>query len=369
MRRNTFIRAARQIKTFTGLQDISDVSFIYFPHDQEIDPKLYKVITPQHQAPPQLISLDKVNISLKLMAETAKKNIAKFDDITIYFEGGTGDYIMEADVVAVLLKKYPGKRFTILADPSRHCLLNLMLPNDRVTLKPNSRPSKLQKAFIDLGNIVGMDYYIPPYGKTAAYAYIAGLDPKVDLTPIKISALESKKKLALLFPDVAKSKKPIIGLHTTSGNNNAKSWPVEMAPELVKKLSNINHDLLFLRFGGHGEKEINHEKVKECIGLPWDTVAALIKRCSLVVCIDSAIMHIATHSNIPAVTLWGPLRPEHILPTPLCVAPVIGACKSLFCGRYECNDKSCMKTISPDMIVEGVKKIWETAPSARINIQ
>ncbi|MBA7472753.1 hypothetical protein ES707_08085 [subsurface metagenome] len=358
VRRNTYIRSARQIKRLTELEDVSNISLLYFPHDIEIDPAHYRIKLPNHRAAAQLIANGDINVSLQLIADEARKTIEKSKDVTLYFEGGAGDYIMQSDVVAVLCEKYPDKTFTLLTDPSRHCLISLILPPGHITLKPNSRPSKKQKSFIDFSKIVGLDYYLPPNGKTAAYAFLAGLDPKISRVKIKVPAAQSKDGLKKVLPDPDDRKKRIIGLHLTSGNNNAKSWPIGNAQEMINQLLTIDNNLLFLQFGGYGEEKINHEALRECIGKPWDTVAALVKTCKMIICIDSAIMHIATHLNIPAVTLWGPLRPQHILPVPLPVSVVHGTCDKLFCGRYECNQKTCMKTISPDMIVKEVKKIW-----------
>jgi len=367
--RNTYVRAARQVKRLTGLKDVSNISFLYFPHDLEIDPQNYYVSLENPQAPAQLFAKNDVNIAIKLTAESAKKNIEKFKHIKLVYEGGTGDYIMESDVVAALCKTYPDKTFTLLTDPTRHCLIRLMLPEKQITLKTIAQPAKTEKNVVSFSKITQLGYYLPPYGKTSAYATLAGLDPGITPVKIKVSKADTKKTLAEILPDPTDRKKRIIGLHTTSGNNNAKSWPVDQAKVLIEKMLKIDSDIIFLRFGGHGEQEIGHESVKECIGRPWDKVAALVNACDLLVTIDSAIMHIAIHLGKPAVTLWGPLRPQHILPIPFPVSVVHGTCDKLFCGRYECNLKTCMKSITPDMIIKEVKKIWKTARSAQENIQ
>jgi len=361
VRKNTYVRSKFHLQELIGSPDIKNISFIYFTEDIPIDTEKHKVQLPTRQAPAQIISKDNINISLQLIQTKAQKIIQNHPNIIINMEGGTGDYVMQADVIAALTEKYTDKRFIILAEPSRHTLLDLFLPASRISLKPNATPPKNAPNLIDFSRISRLDYYSPPFGKVATYALLAGLDPEVTPRKPRISKTLIKKTLKKLSLPIDPKTAKIIALHLVSGNNNAKSYPYTQQLELATALSKDN-DLIFLQIGGYGEKPIDHPNVINCLGrFSWDEVVALVSISSAAICIDSAIMHIACHLEKPTISLWGPIRPEHILPRSYHTEILAGDCHNLFCGRFECANNRCMASISPTTIVDTLKKLWHAA--------
>ncbi len=87
---------------------------------------------------------------------------------------------------------------------------------------------------------------------------------------------------------------------------------------------------------------------------------ALVRRCRLYVGVDSGAMHAAAAFGIPVVALFGPSNPRWIGP--------FGQEKGIIrldlpcapCNKRDCPDRSCMRGITPEMVLE---KVEEVVPS------
>lgn len=104
--------------------------------------------------------------------------------------------------------------------------------------------------------------------------------------------------------------KKILGIHAGSGgtkNLPLKRWPLKNYAGLVRRLNNERPDIHVLLFGGPEETrdhqvvlaQSNREKVLEAKTQNFRQTAALMKRCSAFLSVDTALMHIACAMKTP----------------------------------------------------------------------
>lgn len=104
--------------------------------------------------------------------------------------------------------------------------------------------------------------------------------------------------------------KPRLGVHTGSGgtkNLALKRWPLDHYIELLKLLHRTRPDVAVLLFGGPQE-EADQRQIQAALGpsaavrVPSQTLrqaAALVKRCTAFLSVDTALMHLAAAVKAP----------------------------------------------------------------------
>ncbi|HQI39912.1 MAG TPA: glycosyltransferase family 9 protein [Ignavibacteriaceae bacterium] len=156
-------------------------------------------------------------------------------------------------------------------------------------------------------------------------------------------------------------KKINIGL-CPGARHFTKRWPAEYYIELGNKLSENNFRILL--FGGKSDRLLC-KKINEAIPGSIDLsnndellqTAADMKLCSLVVCNDSGLMHVATTTSAKVITIFGSSVREFGF-TPYRSNNIILENKSLNCrpcshiGKDHCPKKhfKCMLEIKPDLV-------------------
>jgi ADP-heptose:LPS heptosyltransferase len=158
----------------------------------------------------------------------------------------------------------------------------------------------------------------------------------------------------------------IVGLNTGGGSRwECKSWIKEYYIELINKLRNTNKNIGIILYGGEKEKDlINYIKKgvhssvidAEC----YDSVekfAGMINLSDIFVTPDSLGFHFGVALNKYTIVLVGPTSPweldvygngEIVYNNELdCIA-----CYDAVCSR----NKECMKSITPDVILEKIMK-------------
>ncbi|MHA1789104.1 MAG: glycosyltransferase family 9 protein [Candidatus Helarchaeota archaeon] len=164
-------------------------------------------------------------------------------------------------------------------------------------------------------------------------------------------------------------KNLVIGFH--AGSNDKQTWKrwskfkfAKLANLLKKKYNSIN-----ILFGGPNEIELNNEIFdlmgKEGINLAGKItltqVAAIIKRCTLLVANDSGLMHIASIMKVPSFVIIGPT--DYIRSGPFFEKSQIIRI-DLPCSRCyrldsynpeKCNfGLKCLKLIEPEMVLNKI---------------
>ena len=157
--------------------------------------------------------------------------------------------------------------------------------------------------------------------------------------------------------------KILVGLAPWS-RRQARRWPKHYFAQIADRLIEKYNSQVIL-FWGPREKEAIEEiatlmKNKPLIAPPTDLkqLAALIRKCQLMVTNDNGLMHIAVSVGTPTVTMYGPTNNENWNPPG---EKFHRAMKSevdcLACHKQDCETMECMVKLTPDMVEEAVKEI------------
>ena len=101
----------------------------------------------------------------------------------------------------------------------------------------------------------------------------------------------------------------VIAIHP-GGGGSAKRWSEDKFRGLCRELLS-DESISVLVLGGANESSLianitdGRDRIFPVCGLPLGRVAAIISKCQLVVANDSAIAHVASAANVPALVIWG----------------------------------------------------------------
>jgi heptosyltransferase-2 len=147
-----------------------------------------------------------------------------------------------------------------------------------------------------------------------------------------------------------------------------KRWASERFAKVADILSSDGYRIVF--FGGEMDKEM----VKEAVGymrfspivatgaFSIGTLAAAMRRCSLIITNDSGPMHVAISQKVPIVALYGPSNPKLYGPytkDAIIVKadpPCLGCEKGM---KHTCGDLQCMKRLTVEQVLKACEKMLE----------
>lgn len=354
---NRYIKSRRDLNSLIGMQESVGMKFFYVPGYFPIDPKDWIVKLSSGSSAPRLITKDGVNSSLVLSSREAGFILSNYKNILFEFEGGMGDYLDQADVVLEVSRSHPSKSFTVLMDASRIDALQLMrgFSNIKAVGRRDEVAGKLPT--IEFNKINHLCGHYLPNGKIGAYSKISGLDAPAPRSPIMFGKHNVRDALLKINHVFSKKSGRFIVLHTMSGNTNAKSVRPDDVVDIIKPLF-ADKALHFLHLGGSGEEVIKHDRITSVQGLlSWKEVFALTSISKACICIDSAIMHIAQHLNIPTLSLWGPTEPLNILGRDSGVISLITSISCAGCNLYDCPHSKCMRLFNKSALRKNFKKL------------
>lgn len=162
------------------------------------------------------------------------------------------------------------------------------------------------------------------------------------------------------------NSKKVIGISKTGGWES-KRYKIDDYIKLMDMLNEI-YDINFVLFWGNEKEKENCEKIKNSIkrqnaylipDSPIRYLAAIIKKCDLVIGNDSGPLHVAVSMDVPTLGIYGPTNPklqgpfgEHNL------SVVNENIDCLYCNLLNCNiGNICMTELSKDKIIEKVKEL------------
>ena len=201
--------------------------------------------------------------------------------------------------------------------------------------------------------------------------------PEIKLTPASIEW--AKETLNPRIKDRYFAKKIFIhpGVSKLSIKKNIlKGWPAKYWAKLIEKLLE-NQDNTVILLGGKDDTETIDEIHKKLsffakpknffdfssFDISVEKLGALISSSDLLVCVDSAPMHIAVGLGKKLVAFFGPTDPKKLLPTdPRFLAVHVDnlECRPcLFDRRKEsCSTPECLD-VSPELMLNAIKKQLE----------
>jgi lipopolysaccharide heptosyltransferase II len=159
--------------------------------------------------------------------------------------------------------------------------------------------------------------------------------------------------------------KPIIGVHPGAFYPTQR-WPSKYFSELIRSIQiNGEHDVIV--FGGPGDTVIVDEILSGldhnpqiCTGSDLRRFAAILSRCSILICNNSGPLHIASALGIPTISFMGPTVKEIWSPIGhmhrvlrIDTLPCIG-CDS---GTCRINTHDCMRLLTPSMVMDEIMRL------------
>ena len=163
-----------------------------------------------------------------------------------------------------------------------------------------------------------------------------------------------------LLKNGIKSDRPLIVVNPCS-NWPSKRWPVENFIETIKGLKSKT-DASFIVTGSASEIPLA-EMIKKNVGgvsvmagkTTLHQLAALLKKASLFITNDTGPMHLSIAIGTPVVAIFGPGHFKRFFP-PDREGIIRKDFKCSPCIKRECDDMGCLKTITPDEVIE--KALW-----------
>lgn len=145
-----------------------------------------------------------------------------------------------------------------------------------------------------------------------------------------------------------------------------KQWQIRNFSELIRYITDLNHNIRIIVTGSKTERNISHElplsdKIVNLVGkTDILQLGALLEKCELCISCDSGPMHIAAAVGTPTIALFGPTDPlrhspygvnHTIIEKPISCRP----CYKTYCHR---NDKPnvCMNEITVQEVVDEITR-------------
>jgi len=149
--------------------------------------------------------------------------------------------------------------------------------------------------------------------------------------------------------------------------SDTKRWPEKEFAKLAKMIKEktgatvvLVGDQLDKYFSKIITSELKDGFVDLCGMTSLSELAALIKRCRLLITNDSAPMHVASAVDTPCVAIFGPTDPRKYGPTNKKSIVVKRQIPCMPCEKAQCSRHwECMREITPEMVFEAARKILE----------
>jgi len=154
---------------------------------------------------------------------------------------------------------------------------------------------------------------IPP-NRIDMFADAVGVDISADPVPIYIVTDKekkwAKKKLNELVPDRTKKTKFIV--IQARSNDARRTWPLSHVDELCSLLAEKdNTHVLLFDWGGSAKRwDKTTPNIHYCLDYNVIDTAAIVEQCDVVVCPDSAILHLAGALQKKIIAIFGPTPPD-----------------------------------------------------------
>ncbi len=190
-------------------------------------------------------------------------------------------------------------------------------------------------------------------------------DPRLELWPGPADASQVE---ALLRESWIAESQPLVALHPGS-RWASKRWPARAYAELADRLA-VEAKARVILTGSAEERPLCEQirrwaKTKPIVAAgatSLNELAALMRRCRVLVCGDSAPIHMAAAGGAACVAIFGPTsHVRHLPPNPrqkvLRVELPCSPCYRSRCYRPGAGQMECMRTISVEQVMRTVREL------------
>jgi lipopolysaccharide heptosyltransferase II len=218
-----------------------------------------------------------------------------------------------------------------------------------------------------LTSVVDMPPNVHRADQVLSLAGAVGVD-KADGTYEYFFGGEDQEKADALLRDIGVGARRIVAINP-GGNWEPKRWPKENFIGLVKRILNSFEDVEVIITGAGKDIELGRSKIEivgsdRCYSVAGRTalneLAAIFKRCDLVISADSGPLHLASAVGITTIGLFGPTSPKITGPRGrgknIVISKDVGC--DMPCYVKECNkDAECMKIITIDEVFSAAEQV------------
>ncbi|MDT8317698.1 MAG: glycosyltransferase family 9 protein [bacterium] len=230
----------------------------------------------------------------------------------------------------------------------------------------------ISKTFIALVNALMSKDREVPYSKTTID------DSEIRLKKVSFSDNEKNEIREIIsknYPDYDVKKDKIVLINPNASELLPhRRWPMNKYAELVKKILELDRQFLVLITGSPEERAeaanlIESIGSERCInfagGVKFLQLPVLYSISEFMVSNDSGPGHFSSITDMPTFVLFGPETPKLYgslgNSTPIYAGLACSPCVSASNHRKTaCKDNVCMQAISTDMVMEAVKKDYQT---------
>ena len=234
--------------------------------------------------------------------------------------GGIGDVLMTTPITKAIKELIPRCRLVYATDLkySNGALGDIIRHNPYVDelVAADHVPEEKYDYVVDI-TTTGLDKErsgtVPP-NRIDMFASAVGVDVAGDPLPVyEVTSSEhvwASNFIRETIPGYTPDSTKIIVIQARS-NDARRTWPLEHTEALVYLLSSEPDLHIFLMDWGHTVSRWKAESpnVHLFMDRPITEVAALVQQCDVVVCPDSAILHLAGALQKKIVTIFGPIPP------------------------------------------------------------
>jgi len=351
---NQYIANKQHLARMSGTGSWKGIRYLYFNHELPIEPSKHSVKSLSPNAPPSIVASDGIPLEFQAIIHDRRKALTTGSNCLVEFEGGAGDQLLEAAAVLTAMATYKDTTFAIRADTS---YLEILQHVKGLCSIGTSYVGQAAEQFdIKISNHT--QYISDPrggnYGKASLYGAWLGLNRVTQLAKIKLARADFQTE-ATFIDGLHLNDRPYNFLcHFRSGSGHAKSWQHQKVTHLAELLHQ-HYDSNFFVVGYANEIPAGSPHITDLTGhTTWWQTLLLEAKMSLVICIDSGVMHFARSLGIPYIALWGGTNAQVILGEPETQHDIRLdlPCRNLIC--YDCQNKTnaCMAKITPEEVLE-----------------
>lgn len=196
-----------------------------------------------------------------------------------------------------------------------------------------------------------------------------GADIESKKTELFVDA-ESERRADELFERYGVGRgRAIVAINPGAAYGSSKLWEAGRFARVGDRL--VKHDRCdVVLLGGPAEKEIARDIASvaqsNLINLaeedvPLDLLKSVIKRCDLLITVDSGPRHFAVAFDKPVVVLMGPTDPRYTNSNlDKTIVLRIDDLECISCHHKECpTNHECMKSITPEMVLEAARALLQ----------
>jgi heptosyltransferase-2 len=181
---------------------------------------------------------------------------------------------------------------------------------------------------------------------------------------------ESERRADELFDKYGVGKgRAVVAINPGAAYGSSKLWEAGRFAQVGDRL--VKHDRCdVVLLGGPAEKEIARDIASAAQSnlinlaeedVPLDLLKSVIKRCDLLITVDSGPRHFAVAFDKPVVVLMGPTDPRYTNSNlDKTVVLRIDDLECISCHHKECpTNHECMKRIAPEMVLEAARALLQ----------